>query len=271
MIFQGIDTAAYITADAARTLKANGISFAGRYLGPKSWGKTITKTEAEALHNAGLAILLCYETSATRMRGGAGAGETDGLNAMQYAQELGAPQGTVIFFAADYNVPAGDYALCESYILAAQAALGCTYIAGLYGPEKIVSYLSERGACDKYWQCVAWSNQFLPVANVRQYEWQGGPNAKALAAKIGFAVDMDAAESLSGLWTPKQPEPEPATHWYDDTVRWAIKEGVVTGPTIEAARPEDYATRAETMQMIRNYNRRFEAEDAKRESGLLAE
>ncbi len=253
MTFQGIDTAARITADKAKILREMGFAFAGRYLGPEPWGKTITRGEADGLLAAGLSILLCYETSANRMRGGAGAGEIDGLNARSYAQDLGLPQGATIYFACDYNAPNGDLILIESYIRAAQAALGGVYEAGCYGPEKVVAFLSERGACEKFWQCVAWSNLFLPVSNVRQFQWQGGPEARAVAAKVGFAVDMDAAEDLRGMWQPAKPEP--AAHWYDDTVLWAIKEGIVAGPTIEDARPEDYATRAETMQMFRNFCR----------------
>ena len=263
MTYQGIDTAARITAAQTAKLRENGVSFVCRYIGPESWGKTITRDEVAILHGAGLAILLCFETSAARMRGGAAAGEIDGLNARNYVNDLGVPAGTAIFFACDYNAPMGDFILIESYIKAAQAALGGIYEAGVYGPEKVVSFLSERGACDKFWQCVAWSNQFLPVANVRQYAWQGDARAKAMAAACGIAaVDLDAGEDLRGLWMPTQPEPE--KHWYDDTMAWARKEGICDG-----TRPEDPATRAEVAQMIRNYNRRFEAEDYKATSGLL--
>ena len=265
MTYEGIDTMARITAAQAQAMRENDISFICRYLGPASWGKTITRQEAYTLLSAGVSILLCYETTAERMRGGAAAGEIDGLNARNYANDLGVPAGTVIMFACDYNAPMGDFILIESYIKAAQAALGGIYEAGVYGPEKVVSFLSERGACDKFWQCVAWSNQFLPVANVRQYAWQGDARAKAMAAACGIAaVDLDAGEDLRGLWQPTQPEPE--THWYDDTMAWAAKEGICDG-----TRPEDPATRAEVAQMFRNYNRRLESEDYKSTSGLLAD
>ena len=270
MTYQGIDTAARITAAQAQKMRESGVSFAGRYIGPESWGKTITKAEAELLLGEGVAILLVYESVAERMRGGAAAGAEDGQLVAYHANALGVPAGTCIFFACDYNAPQGDLILCENYIKAAQAALGGVYEAGVYGPEKVVAFLSDRGSCFKFWQCVAWRNQFLPIANVRQYAWQGDARAVDLAKRLGImAVDLDAGEDLHGLWRPK--EPEPASHWYDETVRWAIKEGIVAGPTIEDARPEDAATRAEVMQMFRNYNRRFEAEDTKNASGLLAD
>ncbi len=271
MTFQGIDTAARITADKAKLLREMGFAFAGRYLGPESWGKTITRGEADGLLSAGMAILLCYETSANRMRGGAGAGEIDGLNARSYAQDLGLPQGATIYFACDYNAPAADLILIESYIRAAQAALGGVYEAGCYGPEKVAAFLSERGACEKFWQCVAWSNLFLPVSTVRQFQWQGGPEARAVAAKVGFAVDMDAAEDLRGMWQPAKPE-EP---WYAGAMAWAEETGLIMD-----GRPNDYVTRAElateqerafalVKQMIAETVGRLLPEDDKKFSGLL--
>ena len=96
MIYQGIDTVARITAAQAQKMRENGVRFAGRYIGPENWGKTITQAEADTLHKNGVSILLCYETGAERMRGGAAAGAADGANALIYAQQLGVPAGTAI-------------------------------------------------------------------------------------------------------------------------------------------------------------------------------
>lgn len=268
MIYQGIDTAARITKDQAARLAENGISFVARYIGPESWGKTITPSEVAALRGAGLAVMLCYESSAERVKGGARAGAEDAARARQCAQALGVPAGTVIFFAADYDVPAADLDAVEAYLRAATFSIE-QYGVGLYGPERAVAAMNERGACFYFWQCVAWSNVFLPCADVWQYAWQGDPRSQALAAKCGIhAVDLDAAETLAGMWMPPV-KPEP---WYTDTVLWAEREGVIAPvPTVADARPEDPATRAEVMQMIRNYNSRFEAGDAKSLGGLITD
>lgn len=261
MAYQGIDTAARITAAQAAKLREQGVSFVCRYLGPESWGKTITKDEAKILHDAGLAILLCFETSAKRMRDGARAGSDDGYIARQAAEALDCPAGTVIFFAADWDVQPAELASCEAYLKTASYNTE-QFGFGLYGGERVVASMSERGACFYFWQCVAWSNQFLPVADVRQYAWQGDARAKAMAAATGiYAVDLDSAETLAGMWLP-----QPEKHWYDETMQWAKKEGIMDG-----TRPEDFATRAEVAQMFRNYNRRFEAEDYKTASGLLTD
>lgn len=268
MTYQGIDTAARITAAQAEKCAEYGIAFVCRYIGPESWGKTITASEIKALRDAGLAIMLCFESTANRMKGGARAGAEDAVTAWKCASALGVPAGTVIYFACDYNAPEADFASIEAYLRSAKMNIE-QYGIGLYGPEKVVSAMSERGACFYFWQCCAWSNQFLPVADVRQYAWQGDARSKAMAAACGiYAVDLDSAETLAGMWLP--PVPEPERHWYDETVLWAEKEGVIAPtPTIADARPEDPATRAEVMQMIRNYNRRFEDADNKSASGLL--
>lgn len=225
--YQGIDTAAHISTDGAQKLVNNGISFAARYLIPTTYGNALTKSEAQTLRDAGLAVMLCWETSAKRMSGGYAVGLLDGSTARKLAQEMGISGGTVIYFAADYAVPPGDYeAICQ-YLIAAAVAVQ-PYKAGLYGSENIVREMYEREACADMWQCVGGSNQFLPCAKVIQYESQYGTNAKALAAKVGFAVDLDAAESLAGMWLPDKPEePEKPSTEAETAHKWAVGMGIV--------------------------------------------
>ena len=261
-MYHGIDTAARITAAQAAKIAAQGVSWVGRYLVPEGYGKAITADEAKALRNEGLAILLCWEIGTSDMRAGAARGARHGEQARKLAEALGVPAGTAIYFAADWDVQSNEMAACVQYMAAAQMALGL-YQAGVYGGEAICRRMSAEGY-RHLWQCVAWTNEFIPQASAIQYAWQGSADAKAMAAKIGVAVDLDQCADLSaaGLWLAKEtPPPEP---WYADTMRWAAKEGICDG-----TRPEDPATRAEVCQMIRNYNRRFEAEDSKARSGLL--
>ena len=270
MTYQGIDTAARLTADQAKKLRENGVLFAARYLAP---GKDLTPQEVKNLRDAGLAIMLCWETTASRIKDGATAGATDAARAREAAEKLGIPAGAVIYFACDYNAPESDFASIEAYLRTASYNVG-GYGVGLYGPEKVVAAMSERGACFYYWQCVAWSNQFLPVADVRQYAWQGDPRAREMALKCGIgAVDLDSAETLAGMWLPPvQPEPKP---WYADAMAWASDAGL-----IKDGRPHDPVTRAElateqerafalVRKMIVEAMKTMQPEDNKDRSGLL--
>lgn len=272
MTYNGVDTAARISAAQAKKLRENGISFAARYITP---GKSLDAAEIQALRNAGLAIMLCWETSAERMKGGARAGAEDSTRAAHYARQLGIPAGTVIYYAADYDVPAADFAAVEAYLRTAQANSE-DYGVGLYGPEAVVAEMSRRGACYYFWQCVAWSNQRLAVSDVWQYAWQGDPRAKEMAKACGImAVDLDSAETLAGMWMPPvQDEPQP---WYAEAMAWAEENGLMMD-----GRPNDSITRAETATVLMRYDalaekkiieiyKRLQPEDPKDKSGLLSD
>ncbi len=204
-ICEGIDTAARLTAEQARILCAEGVSFVARYLVPETYGKALTAREAAALRENGLAVMLCRETGAKRMRGGAAAGAEDGAAARNLAQALGVPSGTVVYFAADWDVQEAELDAVRSYFRAAQTAVR-PYGAGVYGGERVMRAL----CCDTawLWQSAAWSDGFLPITQVRQYQWQGAPDAKALAAKVGVAVDLDSAVSLDGMWLAEKQNEE---------------------------------------------------------------
>lgn len=257
--YLGIDTAAKISAKAAKILRENGISFAARYLVPNSgstaW-KALTASEAKGLRDAGLAILLCWETTANRMAGGYDVGQVDGAAAKKLAENMGIPAGTVIYFAADYAVPESDFEAVYQYLYAATVSV-YPYKPGLYGSENIVREMNERHACDFFWQCVGGSNLFLPCAKTIQYESQYGADAKALAAKVGFAVDLDSADSLDGMWQCEKPHTEE-----EDALAWARKMGII-----------DDTMRDVTQEavMLYRYHRIYTPEDYKSASGLLAD
>lgn len=269
MIYQGIDTAARITAAQARKLHENGVSFVGRYLIPPGYISALTPQEIADLRAAGLAILLCWELSAEAVKGGAARGAQDGARARELAEGFGAPAGTAIYFACDYNIPNADLIQAENYIRAAQAALG-KYEAGIYGPLSVVEFLTARSACRKYWQCVAWSPRFSPDAQLRQYQWQRGEEAMALAQKCGIAaVDLDACEDLraAGLWMPPaneyddgeggvivEPAPQtPKKPWYADAMAWATAAGIIND-----GRPTDPVTRAELATVLQRFEARID-------------
>ena len=144
--------------------------------------------------------MLCWEMGADDIRQGAPKGAEHGRRARELAEGRGVPAGTCIYFAADYDVPQADFTAVEQYMIAAQTALGSKYVAGLYGPLGIVEFLAGRGSVKRFWQCVAWSDHFSDAATVRQYAWQGDARAKAVAARIGVDVDLNACETLTGMW-----------------------------------------------------------------------
>lgn len=291
MTYLGIDTVHRFTAADAKNAAANGVSFVGRYLVPAGMNKDLTKEEATALRNAGLAILLCWEIGAGDIKGGAARGASDGSRAKALAKEFGVPECTTIFFACDYCPVQADYPAIEAYLKAAQAACS-PYVAGLYGCAKIVDHIAEKGICKRFWQCVAWSEgRISKYTNVYQYQWSGGPESRAMAAKLGFSVDMNRSEDLrrAGLWMPgyasyddgdgtilepSKPAQKPAM-WYDEAMEWVKNSGLIND-----GRPADNVTRAELAIVLQRFDKRMDAkileamnllqpEDDKAYSGLL--
>lgn len=241
MSFLGIDTATRLNAVQAKILHDNGVSFAGRYLTNPSMWKSLQANEARTLLDNGLAILLIYETTSNRAREGAAAGRTDGATAASIASQYGVPTSCAIYFAVDYNAPKSDYQLIEQYLCAAKDAIS-PYKVGVYGKADVIN--SVKADC--YMQCIAWSEGIIsPKLNVYQYEWQGGPNAKAIAAKIGVDVDLNRCENLeqAGMWMPQK------KHWYDDAMAWGEQTGIMRD-----GRPNDPVTRAEVITMLMRYD-----------------
>ena len=257
MIYQGVDTAARITAETAKKLRQEDVSFAVRYLVPNfgatAW-KALSASEAADIRSAGLALMLCWELTGDRVKGGGDVGKVDGAAARKLAEAMGVPAGTAIYFAADYNAPETDFRSIFEYLYGASQEIGA-YSVGLYGHEDLVRYMADRKACRFFWQCVAWSNQFDAAATVRQYCWQGGDEAKALTAKVGIAVDLDSAETLAGMWLPDKPSTEA-----EDAHKWATDAGIVDETMRDVSQFEI---------MLWRYHRIFTPEDNKTASGLL--
>ena len=252
MSYEGIDTAAIISADSAKILYDNGIAFAVRYLVPESgytaW-KALSAAEAQDIRNAGLALMLCWETTATRMKGGYDVGKVDGAAAKKLAENMGIPAGTVIYFAADYSVPESDFESVYQYLYAAAVAAS-PYKAGLYGSENVTAAMNARQACEFYWQCVGGS------AKTIQYESQFGSNAQALKQKVGFDVDLDRAETITGMWMPDKPSTEA-----QDAHKWAEDMGIFDDTMRDVSQTEI---------MLYRYFRIYQQEDNKWGSGALS-
>ena len=268
MTIKGVDTAATITQRAAVVLKTEGYSFIGRYLsktsGANAW-KVIKADEALRIRNAGLAILLIWETNGSRAKTGASAGKEDGAAAKALAQSLGVPGG-VIYFAVDYDAPKADYDAIEAYLLAARAA-AAPYKAGVYGPRGVVDAMHDRAAVYHFLQCVAWSTGISQYADVYQWQWQGGKDALELKERIGINVDLCRAYDMmaAGMWMPEKEEKpvEEKKPWYQDAMDWAAAQGL-----IKDGRPNDNVTRAELATVL---YRALGPGDDKKDSGLLAD
>ena len=192
---QGCD---YVSGPTPAQLKAAGMQFVCRYIAPPGttydW-KRLRTTEAVGLHRAGLNIVLVFESSAKRATGGSVAGTQDAKYALAELKRLGAPAGTVVYFACDFDAP--DYAPKSTsalkklgpvahYFDALNKGLGSAAKVGVYGGYWPVARLLNAGLVEWAWQTYAWSGgSWDHRAQLQQYA-----NGKQIGAK---SVDLDRA------------------------------------------------------------------------------
>jgi len=184
---EAIDCATSLTPAAATALKSSSIIAVGRYLGGNY---ALTPTELSAIHNAGLSVILIYESTPTKASYFSyGQGVADAGIAISEAIFLGAPNNTAIYFAVDYDAQGGDLGAIVDYFQGAKDGLGGKYALGAYGSYAVMRALTVG----KYWQTYAWSNgQVFPGNHIYQYQ-----NDTTLQ---GISVDRDTILNNAGCW-----------------------------------------------------------------------
>ena len=194
---QAIDCCDTLTPTSASALKSSGMAAVGRYLGFKTrhWSKSISPDEAKVIHDAGLSLVLIWESNPT-FAGyfSYGGGVYDAQVAAEEADWLGADEGTAIYFTVDYDAQSGDMGAIVEYFRGIREAMRGRYAIGVYGSYAVMQALkSSAYAPDKYWQTYAWSGgQVFQENHIYQYS-----NDVTLD---GMAVDRDQIQNLAGTW-----------------------------------------------------------------------
>lgn len=142
------------------------------YISQDTSGKNITRDEIDAYHAKGLDVGLNYEYNPGSAKNGAHAGDTDGAIAVNHARDLGAPQGTCLYFSVDWDVTDAEKPAVLAYANAARnQCLAAGYEAGIYGGYWVVLYLLNNGYKGRLWQTFGWSGgNWLGNAVLRQIQ-----------------------------------------------------------------------------------------------------
>lgn len=189
---KGFDTTANCS-DSAAAIAAAGYDFVGRYLSRSSW-KVISAAEAAALNGAGLSVVLVYEDGPTaNSYFSQDRGTSDGIRAAQQAAAIGAPAGTTLYFAVDYDASAADLAGPITAYFQGIASTPTAFQIGVYGSGATCSAITGAGLAGMGWLACAkgWAGYagYLPAASIVQ----GLPTTV-----LGLSVDPDTGNGTYG-------------------------------------------------------------------------
>lgn len=160
-------------------LAANGVRFVSRYLSAVRLNpKNVTRAEVDALHEAGIGVLLNFEQATGDVLGGAPMGEHNAALAVEQAVDLGYPPGLPIIYSFDTGPQ--QRATAEAYYRAAEAVTAAAgWTTGLYAGIDAIAWADADGWATGFrWQATAWSTAVArtPAAALAKAEarWPGG-------------------------------------------------------------------------------------------------
>lgn len=205
MTIFGVDYA-FAPHPSIAALKEANVKFVCRYLSPYA-SKNLTANEAKSLRDAGIAIVVVWESSAKRAESGKAAGIADAKEAVSMMKSLGMPADQVLYMAVDYDTTVGPN--ITGYFQGVASVIGLDR-TGVYGGYAVVKGCLDADLVNYAWQTYAWSGgKWDPVADIQQYS-----NDHTLG---GGSVDYNRAMVADyGQWTadgqsPSPPPPTPAS------------------------------------------------------------
>src|SRR6185312_13348061 len=197
-------------------LKAAGVRFVIRYCSPLPAndhnGKNLLPAEKTAILDAGMSLVLVFESTAQRMLGGKTAGTADAEHADAVCKALGMP-GLPVFFAADWDATPAQQVPVNAYLDGAAAVIGLSR-AGLYSGFYPMKRAFDARKITWGFQTLAWSSFKDPKTGKISTLWD--PRAQihqALGIRIGAgSCDVDSSVATDfGQWPrPARPKPAPA-------------------------------------------------------------
>lgn len=182
-------------------LKGKGVTFACRYL--RGSGKALSRSEAQALNNAGIAVVSNEETTGTQYTGGYNGGCNDARAAHSAHVNCGGPSNAPIYFTPLDHDPAGlsssEWNLLRDYARGVCDTLGKSRV-GWYGGTAMLDDLKSRGYGAYWWQALGWRAGIDTSEEARARGWHLRQYNNGVAM-CGGEVDYDESiQSNIGAW-----------------------------------------------------------------------
>lgn len=177
----GLDYAYRVSPETLKCFRQHGVSFVVRYLCPPTLKKCLTKDEVAEIAQAGLNLVLVWETTADRAKAGRNAGLSDGTLAYSLVKGMGIPP-CPIYFAVDYDAPQSDFAAIQDYLSGAAEGLHGEYEAGVYGSFAVVEGTNVKWN----WQTYAWSHGKVSE-KAQLWQFRNGANWCGASNDLNYA------------------------------------------------------------------------------------
>src|SRR6478736_5883618 len=174
MVQEGVDYSSTANADwhgLARTLKAEGKHFVGRYaVNDKSpGGRGIGRNEYEAMAAEGVDVFLYWESSEGWMTDGWNAGVNAAQNAQYNIDNAGIPHDAVVYFACDFDAEPYHQEAIDECLRGAASVIGANRV-GLYAGYHVLLRAKQNKSAKWFCQTLAWSGGML-LDGVHLYQY----------------------------------------------------------------------------------------------------
>jgi hypothetical protein len=199
-----------------------GVHFVARYLSFDVTGKTLDPAEAKRLSDAGIEIVVVWESTASRALAGYGAGKADAYEAAKQAKNCGMPSGRPIYFAVDFDAAPGQEAAISAYLDGVASVIGRGRV-GIYGGLSAVTHALDGKHATYAWQTYAWSHSTWDTrAHIQQYS--NGRLIGGVDCDFDRAMKADYGQWRVGISPTPTPPPTP-TPTEDDMPYGQLAEG----------------------------------------------
>lgn len=170
------------------SMKEAGVKFACRYLSYDETGKNLSIVERDRLIGAGIAVVLVWETTASRALSGFDGGASDAREANRQARVLGMPASRPIYFAVDWDAGEAQQARINAYLDGVASVIGRDRV-GVYAGYWPLKRALDAGKAKFGWQTYAWSGgRWDSRAQLQQYS-----NGRSMGGQnVDFNRAMDA-------------------------------------------------------------------------------
>jgi hypothetical protein len=177
--------------------------------GPTLPGKTLTRKERDLIFSKGfsLGVVFQHRSDLRKTFLDTKRAAFDARRALELAEELGQPKGSVIFFSVDFDAREKNIAHVKGYFTTVNATVGAaSYKVGVYGDGYVCAELKRAGLAS-----FCWLSMSTGFSGSRAYHASGQWDMKQCATReasggsqVNFDPDVfNASSGTPPLWELK--------------------------------------------------------------------